>query len=126
MSIYPLYNTLTSIRRKLRTHRHKDKNTSTLNLTNLQLSGCTDCVFSKVQMASFQSTVEHIPCLCFLYHPFLIFPLMADQLQVRGRQKKFVQIMNQQPTAFFTPCISVTSPLLSHYFCINSHLDDVQ
>lgn len=37
---------------------------------------------AQVQLAPLQSTVEHIPCLCFLYRPIKIFPLMASLLQV--------------------------------------------
>lgn len=60
--------------------------TLTLYPANLQPSGSPDCVCSKVQLAPLQSTIEHIPCLCFLYRPIKIFPLMASLLQVGERE----------------------------------------
>lgn len=77
--------------------RTKEHPPHTLYLTNLQLGGSPDCVFSKVQLASFQSAVEHIPCLCFLYRPIRIFPLIASLLQVSEseREKSCLQIMNR-------------------------------
>ena len=65
------------------TYLHAKAHTPTLYPANLQPSGSPDCVCSKVQLAPFQSAIEHIPSLCFLYRPIKIFPLIASLLQVR-------------------------------------------
>lgn len=41
---------------------------------------------AQVQLAPLQSTIEHIPSLCFLYRPIKIFPLMTRLLQVGERE----------------------------------------
>lgn len=66
--------------------QHSKAHTPTLYAANLQPSGSPDCVCSKAQLASFQNAIEHIPCLCFLYRPIKIFPLMASLLQVGERE----------------------------------------
>lgn len=76
------------------THTQTPAHTLTLYPANLQPSESTDCVCSNVQLATLQSTTEHIPSLCFLYRPIKIFPLIASLLQVGEREKWYVWIMN--------------------------------
>lgn len=54
---------------------------------------------AQVQLAPLQSTVEHILCLCFLYHPIKIFPLMVSLLQVGDR----TWIMNSRYLSSYCP-----------------------
>lgn len=71
---YPLSDTPTH---NITKHTHQHHTQPICSPVDLQI------VFAApVQLAPLQSTIEHIPCLCFLYRPIKIFPPMASLLQV--------------------------------------------
>lgn len=93
----PHCETLAGLRTKVYTHTHTLKS----YLANLQCRGSPDCLFSKVQLESFQSTIEHIPTLFSLLSYQDISP--DSEPVAGGREKNCIWIMNSHLSPFSLP-----------------------